>query len=119
MVQAELDIRVGLNAQDFSDVAKKEHLQPIELELRKMEQLAEEIYTEAEYQRVREEAHRDTNESTGDRIKWFSVLSIAVVVAVAAAQVIILYWAFGKAGKSTGTVGMFGPSRGKKKAFGM
>lgn len=96
-------------------MAKKEHLKPLELELRKLEDKAEEIYKEMSYQREREEQMRDTNgellavlpyttpvaietaadfsppaESTNSRVLWFSVLSIVVLLGMGSWQIIYL-----------------------------
>lgn len=56
-----IEYKVGVDARDYSEVAKKEHLKPLELELRKLEDKAEEIHREMSYQRAREENMRDTN----------------------------------------------------------
>jgi len=56
-----IEYKVGVDARDYSEVAKKEHLKPLELELRKLEDKAEEIHREMSYQRAREEKMRDTN----------------------------------------------------------
>lgn len=42
-------------------------------------------------QREREEAHRNTNESTNARVAYFSAASIAIVLAMAAFQVLYLH----------------------------
>jgi hypothetical protein len=71
----------------------RRHLKPLELQLRKMEDRVETIHREMMAQREREEAHRNTNESTNSRVQWFSVLTIAIVVATAVFQVRYL-WRF-------------------------
>jgi hypothetical protein len=43
------------------------------------------------YQREREEAHRNTNESTNARVVWYSIATIVVVVVVSVAQAGNLY----------------------------
>ena len=81
----------GADAVDYSEVAKKEHLKPLELALRKLEDRVENAHKEMMYQREREERHRDTNESTNSRVAWFSILTIIIVCAQAAVQVWHLY----------------------------
>ena len=75
-------------------MAKNEHLKPIELELRKLEDRVEGIHKEMLYQRDREEAHRDTSEATNARVAWFSAASILVVLAMALFQVWYLHGFF-------------------------
>ncbi len=77
-------------------MAKKEHLKPLELALRKLEDRVENVHKEMTFQREREEAHRDTNESTNARVAWFSILTIVVVLAQSAMQVWYLYAFFKK-----------------------
>ena len=60
-----------------------------------MEDRVETIHREMMAQREREEAHRNTNESTNSRVVSFSLGSIAIVVATAAVQIWHL-WAFFK-----------------------
>lgn len=81
----------GVDAQDYADVAKKEHLKPLELALRKLEDRVETVHKEMMYQREREEHHRNTNESTNSRVAWMSVLTIAVVLAQAGVSVWTLH----------------------------
>ena len=50
----QLDFVAGADAIDYSDVAKKEHLKPLELELRKLEDRVEAVHKELLYQRERE-----------------------------------------------------------------
>jgi hypothetical protein len=105
-----IEYKVGVDAKDYSEVAKKEHLKPLELELRKLEDKAEEIFKEMSYQRSREEKMRDTNgtfailaevnkgfiwsasctESTNTRVLWFTVTSIIVLASLGAWQIIYL-----------------------------
>jgi len=85
--QIELEFLSGVDTTDYSDLARKEHLKPLELQLRKMEDRVEGIHKEMLYQREREEKHRDTNESTNSRVMWFSILTIAVVLFTTTFQV--------------------------------
>lgn len=87
----ELEFSAGVDAADYTDLARKEHLKPLELQLRKMEDRVENIHREMLLQREREEKHRNTNESTNSRVQWFSVLTIGVVLATAGLQVRYLH----------------------------
>ena len=108
------EFEAGLNTKDYEALAKKEHLKPLEvrpppvlliiawpaliipciflqLELRKLEDRVEGVYRELQYQREREEEHRNTNESTNTRVQWFSLFTIVVVTTTAATQVWYLF----------------------------
>ncbi|KAJ3431159.1 transmembrane emp24 domain-containing protein [Anaeramoeba flamelloides] len=79
--RVEFDFKMGSEARDYSDIATKEHLNPLETEIRKMQDLVLEIHEEILYSKNREEAMRNTNESTNSRVLWFSILSIIVLIA--------------------------------------
>lgn len=85
-----LDFKHGVEAKDYAEVAKREHLMPVEKELRKMEDTVDEIHREMLYMREREAAMRNTNESTNSRVLWFSFFSIVVLLAMGVWQVMYL-----------------------------
>lgn len=89
-VRMMLDFKHGVEAKDYSEVAKREHLMPVEKELRKMEDTVDEIHREMLYMRQREAAMRNTNESTNSRVLWFSFFSIVVLLGMGVAQVLYL-----------------------------
>ncbi|ETW07128.1 hypothetical protein H310_01760 [Aphanomyces invadans] len=89
-VRVSLDFKHGVEAKDYSEIAKREHLMPVEKELRKLEDTVDEIHREMLYMREREAAMRDTNESTNARVLWFSSFSIFVLLAMGLWQVIYL-----------------------------
>ncbi|CAJ0746265.1 16343_t:CDS:2, partial [Entrophospora sp. SA101] len=80
----DLDIDVGAEAIDYNQLAKAEKLKPMEAELRKLEQIVQEIVDEMEYLRRREARMRDTN------VKWFSLGTIFVLVALGGWQIFYL-----------------------------
>lgn len=59
--RVEFTVKSGVEANDYSAVARKEHLEPLEIELRRLEDSVYEIHKEFLYQREREETMRDTN----------------------------------------------------------
>lgn len=69
----------GAEAIDYTEVAKAEKLRPIEIELRKLESVADGIVGEMEYMKQREAKMRDTNgmlvrgRDVG-RIRWLNLL---------------------------------------------
>ena len=81
---------VGPTSEEYEDLARNQHLRPLELELRKLEDRVESIHREIVSARQREEAHRETNEDTNTKIAVMSVLAIAVVLIMAVLQVVQL-----------------------------
>jgi len=86
----ELDIDIGADAKDWSAVQATEKLKPVETELRRIEEMVQEIVAEMDYLRTREQKLRDTNESTNTRVKWFAFGTMGMLVALGAWQVVYL-----------------------------
>lgn len=86
----ELDIDIGADARDWSAIQAQEKLKPVETELRRVEELVQEIVAEMEYLRTREQKLRDTNESTNERVKWFAYGTMGMLVGLGAWQVVYL-----------------------------
>lgn len=63
---------------------------PVEREIRSLAIGLLAVKDEQEYIVVRERRHRDTAESTNDRVKWWSVLQTVVLFSVVAWQVYYL-----------------------------
>lgn len=82
----ELDMDIGADAIDYNAIQETESLKPVEVELRKITDLTQEVMDTLEYLRQRELMMRNTNESTNDRVKYFAVLSICVLVGLGAWQ---------------------------------
>ena len=74
-VRVDLVLTSGIEAKDYAEVAKRERLKPIELELRRMEDVVKFLTSEIAYMRGREESMRNTSESTLERVQWLSMLS--------------------------------------------
>ena len=62
----------------------------METELRRIEELIQEIVSEMDYLRQREQKLRDTNESTNERVKWFAFGTMGMLVGLGAWQVVYL-----------------------------
>jgi hypothetical protein len=86
----ELDIDIGADAKDWSAIQATEKLKPVEMELRRIEEMVGEIVTEMEYLRMREVKLRDTNESTNTRVKWFGFGTTFLLVALWGWQIMYL-----------------------------
>ena len=62
-------------AAGYDALAKAEKLKPMELELRRLEDLSSSIVHNFAEMKKREAEHRDTNESTNERMLHFSIFS--------------------------------------------
>ncbi|CCH40838.1 putative membrane protein [Wickerhamomyces ciferrii] len=85
--EIEVDIEAGSAARDWNAIQAAEKLKPVEVELRKVEELTNEIVGELEYLKAREERLRDTNESTNRRVRNFSFVIIISLIALGAWQI--------------------------------
>lgn len=86
----ELDIDIGADAKDWSAIQAGEKLKPVEAELRRLSESAKELVDEMDYLRSREMKLRDTNESTNERVKWFAIGTMGMLVALGVWQVVYL-----------------------------
>lgn len=86
----ELDIDIGADAKDWNAIQAVDKLKPVEAELRRIEETVGEIVTEMDYLRSREQKLRDTNESTNERVKWFALGTMGMLVGLGAWQVVYL-----------------------------
>lgn len=85
-----INVKRGVEAKNYGDIAKAEKLKPMEVELKKLEDLSESIVNDFAYMRAREEEMRDTNESTHSRVLYFSVFSMCCLLGLATWQVLYL-----------------------------
>ncbi|GFR47262.1 hypothetical protein Agub_g8949 [Astrephomene gubernaculifera] len=81
-----VDWRTGVAATDWNAIAKKEHLDALTVELRKLEDNIREVYSEMLQLQQRETEMRNISEETNTRVAWFSIASLAVCVASALVQ---------------------------------
>merc|ERR550532_1902516 len=88
--EVHLVLKHGVEARNYEDTAKAEKLKPLEIELRRLEDLSESIVNDFSYMKEREEHMRDTNESTNSRVLYFSMFSMMCLFALATWQVIYL-----------------------------
>ncbi|XP_069117279.1 transmembrane emp24 domain-containing protein 10-like [Argopecten irradians] len=85
-----LDMKHGIEAKSYDDLAKAEKLKPLEVELRRLEDLSKSIVDDFEYMKEREKEMRDTNESTHSRVMYFSIFSMCCLLGLATWQVLYL-----------------------------
>ncbi|GFQ04689.1 transmembrane emp24 domain-containing protein p24delta3 [Phtheirospermum japonicum] len=86
-VNLNIDWKTGIAAKDWDSVARKEKIEGVELELRKLEGAVEAIHENLLYLRSREAEMRVVSETTNARVAWFSIMSLGVCIMVSIAQI--------------------------------
>ncbi|KAF9094615.1 vesicle coat component [Mortierella sp. GBA35] len=86
----DIDFEIGSETIDYVKLAEVEKLKPMEVELRKLEDLVKDIVDNMEHLQAREEKMRNTNESTNARVQWFSTLTMVILVALGVWQIFYL-----------------------------
>ncbi|XP_044488285.1 transmembrane emp24 domain-containing protein p24delta3-like [Mangifera indica] len=85
-----IDWKTGIAAKDWESVARKEKIEGVELELRKLEGAVESIHENLLYLKSKEAEMRVVSEKTNARVAWFSIMSLGVCIIVSALQVLYL-----------------------------
>jgi len=85
-----LNLKTGVEATSYDEIGKAEKLKPMELELRRLEDLSESVVNHFARMKQREEEHRDTNESTNEKMLHYSIFSMFWLLTLAIWQVVYL-----------------------------
>lgn len=85
--EIELEVEAGATARDWNAIQSAEKLKPSEVQLRKVDEMLEEVINELEYLVKREVRLRDTNESTNRRVRNFFVVGFFMLVGVGVYQI--------------------------------
>jgi len=85
-----LAMKHGVEAKNYDGLGDAAKLKPLEVELKRLEDLSESIVQDFAHMRQREEEMRDTNESTNSRVLYFSIFSMCCLLALATWQVLYL-----------------------------
>ncbi|OWM89518.1 hypothetical protein CDL15_Pgr024266 [Punica granatum] len=85
-VSIEFEWKTGVAAKDWSNVAKKNQVDAMELELRRLQETISSIHDEMFYLREREEEMQDLNRATNANMARLSFLSLVVCLSVAGLQ---------------------------------
>mmetsp|Transcript_11866 Transcript_11866/g.37701 ORF Transcript_11866/g.37701 Transcript_11866/m.37701 type:complete len:217 (+) Transcript_11866:143-793(+) len=85
-----LDWKTGVAATDWDAIAKKENLDAMGTELKRLEETVKEIHAEMLYMKKREEEMRDMNEDTNSRVLWFSIGSLGICIGMGVWQLFYL-----------------------------
>lgn len=88
--EVELEVESGSQARDWNAIQAAEKLKPNEIDLRRVEEMTQEIAQELQYLKNREERMRDTNESTNSRVKYFSTFIVLSLIGLGFWQILYL-----------------------------
>jgi len=81
-LRVHFDILVGEHAVDYANVARQEKLTELQLRVRQLLDQVEQITQEQNYQRYREERFRTTSESTNQRVLWWAIGQVLILVSM-------------------------------------
>ncbi|XP_071736879.1 transmembrane emp24 domain-containing protein p24delta4-like [Rutidosis leptorrhynchoides] len=81
-----IDWKIGIAAKDWDSVARKEKIEGVELELRKLEGAVEAIHDNLLYLKSREAEMRGVSETTNSRVAWYSILSLGICILASCLQ---------------------------------
>ena len=87
MSQVSLTTKHGVEAKNYENLGDAAKLKPLEVELKRLEDMSESIVQDFAFMRRREEEMRDTNESTNSRVLYFSIFSMCCLLGLATWQV--------------------------------
>lgn len=76
-----LDITVGSKAQDYEKLAKLEHLNKVDVQIRRLTDMVSEVRSEQKYLREREGAWRSLSETVHSSVIWWSVGQLVILLA--------------------------------------
>lgn len=82
-----LEFLTGTETHDYSNLATKEHLKPLEVNLRVMEDTVRSIHADYTYFKEREEIMRDTNEHMNTKVMYMTLGVMLAIVAFSLWQV--------------------------------
>ncbi|KAM1973764.1 hypothetical protein FF1_020148 [Malus domestica] len=85
-VSLNLDWKIGIAAQDWDSVARKEKIEGVELELRKLEQLVIAVILYQRFLKAREVERRNLSEQTNSRVARYSMMSLSLCIGVSCLQ---------------------------------
>ena len=88
--EVSLKMKHGIETKDYDALAKANKLKPLEVELNRLEDLSAAIVSDFAYMKQREEEMRDTNESTNNKVLYFSIFSMCCLMSLAIWQVLYL-----------------------------
>ncbi|CAH1732664.1 transmembrane emp24 domain-containing protein bai-like [Aphis gossypii] len=85
-----MDIKTGVEAKNYEGVAEAFKLKPLEMDLKRLEDVSEAIVLEFKDMKMRADEMRNTNESTKNRVFYFSLFCMICLIVLAIWQVCYL-----------------------------
>ncbi|XP_042034002.1 transmembrane emp24 domain-containing protein p24delta4-like [Salvia splendens] len=85
-----IDWKTGIAAKDWDTVARKEKIEGLELELKKLEAAVETIHDNLIRLVTREAEMRGVSETTNARVAWYSLMALAICIVASILQVLYL-----------------------------
>lgn len=89
----EVDVEIsvtGPNKGGNDELAKKEHLDPLETQILQLSAAISAVHNEQKYMKMRETRHRYTNDSTNSRVLWWSFFEAVILIGASLFQVYYL-----------------------------
>ncbi|GLH05299.1 hypothetical protein R5R35_007816 [Gryllus longicercus] len=80
----------GVEAKNYEGLGEAAKLKPLEVELKRLEDLSDAIVQDFALMRKREEEMRDTNESTNSRVMYLSIFGMCCLLGLATWQLLYL-----------------------------
>merc|ERR1719203_179076 len=87
-IQAHMTVLAGPEAKDYSQIAKKEHLEETQVTLRRVEESLQNYRSNVLYIRAREERMRQTNDSTAVRVIGCCLFNLVLMIGVGGWQML-------------------------------
>ena len=75
-----MDVSIGAESFDYVDIAKKEHLDELEIQVMKLRDRVRGIQNQQDYAKKKDFQFRDTSESNNFRAMWISVFQILILI---------------------------------------
>ncbi|CAO1424305.1 unnamed protein product [Diamesa serratosioi] len=85
-----VNVKKGIETKSYEGIGEAAKLKPLEVDLKKLEDLSDAIVQDFALMRKREEEMRDTNESTNNRVLFFSIFGMCCLLGLATWQVLYL-----------------------------
>ncbi|XP_073043695.1 transmembrane emp24 domain-containing protein p24delta5-like [Primulina eburnea] len=85
-----IDWKTGISAKDWDSVAKKEKIEGLELELKKLEGIVQAIRDNMNYMMSREMDMREVSETANSRVARFSIMSLGICIVTSISQSLYL-----------------------------
>uniref|UniRef100_A0A1J3HBB9 Transmembrane emp24 domain-containing protein p24delta4 n=1 Tax=Noccaea caerulescens TaxID=107243 RepID=A0A1J3HBB9_NOCCA len=89
-ISINLDWKTGIGAKDWDSIARKEKIEGVDLELKKLEAAIDAIHENLLYLRNKEADMRIMSEKTNSRVAWYSIMSLGICIVASGLQIVYL-----------------------------